>query len=67
MKKNMGKVDRTVRLVVAAILLILYATGVVSGVVGTILAVLAVVFVLTSLIGFCPLYVPIKLSTKKGD
>lgn len=67
MKKNMGKVDRTVRLVVAAILLILYATGVISGVVGTILAVLAVVFVLTSLIGFCPLYVPIKLSTKKGD
>lgn len=67
MKKNMGKVDRTVRLVTAAVLLVLYATGVISGVVGTILAVLAVLFVLTSLIGFCPLYVPIKLSTKKGD
>ncbi|GAB4503748.1 MAG: hypothetical protein Fur0043_07400 [Anaerolineales bacterium] len=62
--KNMGTTDRIVRLVLAVIFAALYFTGVVSGVLGIILLVLAVIFVLTSLVSFCPLYLPFGLSTR---
>lgn len=65
MKKNMGSFDRILRLIVAAIVGILYFTGVVSGVIGIILLVLAVVFVVTGLVGFCPLYMPLGIKTCK--
>jgi hypothetical protein len=63
--KNMGTTDRTIRLVVAAIFAVLYFTGTVSGAFGIVLLVLAAVFTLTSVISFCPLYLPFKLSTIK--
>ncbi len=63
--KNMGKTDRTIRLILAAIFAALYFTGTVSGTVGMVLLVLAVVFLLTSFVHFCPLYLPFKLSTRK--
>ena len=56
MKKNMGDVDRAIRIVVAGVIMILYILGVVSGLVGTILIILAGIFVLTSFAGVCPLY-----------
>lgn len=56
MKKNMGSMDRIIRLVLAALFVILFATNVVSGTIGYILLVFAGVFALTSLISFCPLY-----------
>jgi len=65
MTKNMGRLDRTIRLVVALAFLVLVIAGVVHGVVAGILIALAVILVLTTLIGFCPLYVPLKASTKK--
>lgn len=65
MKKNMGSIDRTIRTIIAIIVAILYFTGVISGTVAIILGVLAIVFLLTSFIGTCPLYLPIGLSTKK--
>jgi Protein of unknown function (DUF2892) len=65
MKKNMGTNDRIIRLILAAIFAILYFTSAVSGTLGIILLVLAVVFVLTSAISFCPLYLPFKFSTLK--
>ena len=65
MKKNMGTIDKVIRILVAVVLAVLYFTHVVEGTFGIILLVLAVVFVLTSLIGFCPLYLPIKLNTGK--
>ena len=64
MKKNMGNADRVIRVIIAALLVVLYFTNVVSGTLGIILLVLAAVFVLTSLVGFCPLYVPFGLSTR---
>ena len=71
MKKNMGSADRIFRVIIAAIVGILYFTGTISGTLGIILLVLAGVFVLTSFISFCPLYVPFGLSTcavkKKND
>jgi hypothetical protein len=65
MKKNMGTADRMIRMVIAALIAILYFTNVLTGTLGLILLVLAGVFVLTSLISFCPLYAPLGLSTCK--
>lgn len=65
MKQNMGSMDRIIRVAVAALVAILYFTGVISGTVAIILGILAIVFLLTSVVGFCPLYAPFKLSTKK--
>lgn len=63
MKKNMGNADRVVRFIVAAIIAALFFTNVITGTLGIVLLVLAGVFVLTSLVSFCPLYAPFGLST----
>lgn len=65
MKRNMSNIDRIVRLLLAAIFAYLYFGGIVTGTLGIILLVLSAVFVLTSFIAFCPLYVPFKISTYK--
>jgi len=65
MKKNMGTVDRVIRVLLAVVVLILYLTGNITGLAAVILGIIALVFVLTSIIGFCPLYVPFKISTIK--
>lgn len=63
LNKNMSSIDRIIRLVVAVVFAALYFTGVVGGTVGIILLVLGGVFVLTSLVSFCPLYALFGLST----
>jgi hypothetical protein len=63
MKKNMGSADRVIRVMLAALVAVLYFTNVISGTTAIILAVLAIVFVATSLTSFCPLYLPFGLST----
>ena len=63
MKKNMGLADRIIRVIIAAIIGVLYFTGTVSGTLGIVLLVLAGVFALTSLISFCPLYAPFGIKT----
>ncbi len=65
MKKNMGTVDRVIRVLLAVVVLILYLTGNITGLAAVVLGVIAVIFVVTSIIGFCPLYVPFKISTIK--
>jgi|TARA_R110000744_G_scaffold39754_19_gene90325 hypothetical protein len=65
MKKNMGNLDRTVRFVIAAALIALFYNGTISGVLGIVLVVLAIVFFLTSFMGFCPLYLPFGIKTCK--
>jgi Na+(H+)/acetate symporter ActP len=65
MKKNMGTVDRLIRVLLAVVVLILYLTGNITGLAAVILGIIAVIFVVTSIIGFCPLYVPFKISTIK--
>lgn len=67
MKANMGTIDKAIRIVIALLIGILYFTGQISGTVAIILGVLAVVFVLTSLISFCPLYLPLGISTKPKE
>jgi ABC-type multidrug transport system permease subunit len=56
MEKNMGTADRIFRIVVAVILAVLFFTGAVEGIPGTILLILAVVFLLTGIVGTCALY-----------
>jgi K+-transporting ATPase A subunit len=65
MKKNMGSADRLIRVFIALVVAVLYFTGIISGTVAIVLGVLAAVFILTSLVGTCPLYLPVGLSTKK--
>lgn len=65
MKKNMGNTDKTVRVLIAVIIAALFFTNVISGTLGIILLALAGIFVLTSLVSFCPLYAPFGLSTCK--
>lgn len=66
MKKNMGKADRILRLIIAVIFVVLFATHTVQGTLGIILLVLAGIFVLTSMISFCPLYRPFRIHTNKN-
>ena len=56
MKKNMGGVDRTVRIIVALVIGVLTFAGVLHGTLAVILLVFAVVFLLTSFVSFCPVY-----------
>lgn len=63
MKKNMGNTDRLIRSILAAVFAVLYFTNTVTGTFGIILLVLGGVFVLTSLISFCPLYTLVGLNT----
>lgn len=65
LNKNMGTLDRTIRLVLAAAVAVLYFTGNLSGLAAIILGILAIIFVVTSFISFCPLYVPFGINTRK--
>ena len=65
MKQNMGGADKIVRILIALIIGVLYFKGIVTGTIGIVLMVLAVVFVVTSLVSFCPLYTLFGVSTCK--
>jgi hypothetical protein len=66
MKRNMSNTDRIVRVVIAALFAYLYFGGIVTGALGVALVVLGGVLLFTSIVAFCPLYAPFKLSTYKG-
>ncbi len=66
MTKNMGTADRAIRTLIALVIGWLYFTDRISGTLGIVLLVVAVAFLVTSLVGFCPTYVPFKISTRKG-
>lgn len=64
MKANMGSTDKIIRILAAVLIAVLYFTNQISGTAAIILLVLGGVFILTSLISFCPLYLPFGLSTR---
>lgn len=64
-KKNLGSIDRILRVVLAAVIVVLYVMGQVTGTAAIVLGILAAIILVTAAIGICPLYVPIKLSTIK--
>jgi hypothetical protein len=65
MKKNMGNTDKGIRIVVAIAIALLYYFNVVEGTLAYILMALAIIFLLTSFISFCPLYAPFGINTCK--
>ena len=67
MKINMGTADRTIRILIAVAIGVLYVLNVISGWLAIVLGVIAVVFLLTSFVGFCPAYLPFGLSTRPKE
>ncbi len=65
MKKNVGTIDKVIRILIAVLVVVLFLTHVISGTLGVVLLVLAGVLVLTSTISFCPIYFPFGLSSRK--
>jgi hypothetical protein len=65
MKKNMGRWDRTLRLVAALVIAGLLIAGVLKGTAAIVLAVVALIFVITTFVSYCPLYAPLGIDTKK--
>ncbi len=65
MKKNMGTADRALRTIVAIVIGVLFFTGVISGTLALILGIVAIAFLITSFVSWCPAYVPLGISTCK--
>jgi hypothetical protein len=65
MRTNMGSADKMIRIIIAAIITGLFIGNIISGTVGYLLLALAAIFLLTSFVSFCPLYLPFGISTKK--
>jgi len=66
MKRNLSNIDRIVRVVLALLFAYLYFGGILPGTLGLVLFVLGIVFVLTSVVSWCPIYAMFKLSTYKS-
>lgn len=67
MKTNMGTADRIIRILIAVVIAILYFTDQITSTAAIILGIIAIVMIITGLIGYCPAYMPFKISTKKKD
>jgi len=67
MKKNMGTADKIIRILVALVIIALYYTGTINGTIAIIGLILSGIFILTSFISFCPLYLPFGISTRKKE
>jgi hypothetical protein len=65
MKKNMGSKDKLIRTLVALVIAILYFTNIITGTLAIVLAIVAIIFLLTSLVNFCPLYTLFGVNTCK--
>jgi len=67
MKKNMGTIDRSIRTILAIGVAILYFTDNISGITAIVLGIIAIIFLITSFVGFCPLYTLLGISTLKKE
>lgn len=67
MKKNMGNIDKVVRVLIAVLIGVLYFTNVISGILAIVLLALSAIFIATAFLSFCPLYLPFGISTFKKD
>jgi Protein of unknown function (DUF2892) len=66
MKKNMGTTDKVIRILIALLIGVLYYTEIINGTTALVLGIFAAIFAITSLISFCPLYLPLGISTCKN-
>jgi len=67
MKKNMGTIDKTLRIIAAVVIIALFFTNVITGVLGIVLLVFAGIFILTSLVSVCPVYTLLGMNTRKKE
>nr|MBC7612385.1 DUF2892 domain-containing protein [Pseudopedobacter sp.] len=67
MKKNMGTIDKVLRILVAIIIASLYFANIISGAFAIILLIFAGIFIITSFMSFCPLYYPFGITTRKNE
>lgn len=67
MNKNMGTIDKVLRILVAAIIAGLYFANIISGIVAIVLFIVAGAFIITSFMSFCPMYLPFGISTRNKD
>ena len=67
MKKNVGTIDKAIRILVAVVVGVLYFTHIISGVLAIVLLALSAIFVVTSLLSFCPIWLALGLSTRKKE
>jgi hypothetical protein len=67
MKNNLGTVDRVIRLLISAVIIILYATNTIYGIWGIVLLIIAGLLLVTAVIGFCPGYEPLRINTAKKN
>jgi hypothetical protein len=67
MKKNVGTIDKAIRILVAVVVVVLYFTHIISGVLAIVLLALSAIFVVTSLLSFCPIWLALGLSTRKKE
>ncbi|MBC5837772.1 YgaP family membrane protein [Flavobacterium muglaense] len=67
MKKNMGLADKSIRVIIAFVIAVLYFTDTISGTIALVLGAFAAIFIITSFISFCPLYAPFGISTCKKE
>lgn len=65
MKKNMGTADAIIRVVIALIIAILFFTDIITGTLGIVLLIVGGIFILTAVVGICPIYLPFGISTRK--
>ena len=65
MTRNMGVIDRIIRVVLALVVALLYFAGLITGTAALILGIVAAILIVTSALGFCPLYVPLGINTCK--
>jgi hypothetical protein len=67
MKSNVGMADRIIRIILAAVIAALYVAGVISGWVAIVLGIIAIILFITGVLGICPLYALLHISTKKSE
>ena len=67
MKKNMGTIDKALRIIAAVVIIALFFTNVITGVLGIVLLVFAGIFILTSLVSVCPVYTLLGMNTRKKE
>jgi hypothetical protein len=67
MKKNIGTVDKVIRILIAVVVAVLFFTNVISSTLAVVLLILSGILIVTSFVSFCPLYYPFGLSTRKKE
>ena len=65
--KNMGVIDKSVRGLAVVLIAVLYFTGTINGTLSLVLGIVAAIFIVTAFVGVCPLYIPLRISTRKKN